>query len=893
LTVSIVLIFTIAVGITGYLAFLNSQNVAYELTGELLNQITDRIEQHLEIYLHVPHSINLEIQDSITQGELNLTDNVRLKQHFQVLSYRFNTSTAICYGNEEDGNYTIVSSVGAPGVAVGTDRFWGFSDKATNNSFLEFKIDQNGQVLEKTLNLSNYDPRIRPWYKTAVLAGGPAWAPIYMWLEGVVSIDAVSPVYNEKNKLLGVLDTSLTLTGISDFLKGLHISEHGEAFIIDRSGLLIASSKISKPYVLDNSELVRLSALDCNNSVIKSTVEYLTQQNKNGLNETTNEQFSIDIQNERQFVEVTPYKDPYGLDWLIIVVIPESDFMGNVNKETQVSLFLIIISIICAIIICILLAHWITSPILSLNKSVKAYAEGDWTSRTYLNRQDELGELSESFNQMADQLEKNINSLRTSKEQYQNLFHSSADAILFFSDAKMIDINRSGEKMLSVSKDKCVGKSITDIIGNMGFDIGIIEKVVSSDIPEYHETVISRNLSGSGQFINVRISKVPSKEKNLKLVHMRDITEQRKAIISITEQESLCEFYSRIEMILQFLPDPTYVIDSNGYVLFWNKAIEQLTGLTSEEIKKSGELKSVDPFYKFGKPGLVSIALDPDLQSEAVYPNLEWSKDVVRASIWVEIQGEKRFLLLTATRLYDKSGQIDGAIESIRDITPRKLVEDSLIIANKKLNLLSSITRHDIQNKVTIVKSFVVLLEEFDMNSEQKSYIEAIKRSMLSIDHIIGFTKTYEELGLKVPVWQDVGESFDKAVKRVDYGDVVIHNEIRGISILVDPLFETVCYNLIENAIRHGKGLTKIEITTVETADNLIISVEDNGCGVSEDEKEMIFEKGYGKNTGFGLFLTREILEISGITISENGQEGSGCRFEIAVPKGKFRREID
>ena len=160
---------------------------------------------------------------------------------------------------------------------------------------------------------------------------------------------------------------------------------------------------------------------------------------------------------------------------------------------------------------------------------------------------------------------------------------------------------------------------------------------------------------------------------------------------------------------------------------------------------------------------------------------------------------------------------------------------------------------------------------------------------MAEIEHFVSFTKTYQELGLKVPVWKDVGEVCRKAAKDVDLGSVTVHNTIVGISILADPLLEKVCYNLIENAIRHGEGLTEISISAEEKPEGLIISVEDNGSGVPDENKEIIFERGFGKNTGYGLFLTREILSISDILITERGTFGASCRFEILVPKGKYR----
>jgi signal transduction histidine kinase len=247
-----------------------------------------------------------------------------------------------------------------------------------------------------------------------------------------------------------------------------------------------------------------------------------------------------------------------------------------------------------------------------------------------------------------------------------------------------------------------------------------------------------------------------------------------------------------------------------------------------------------------------------------------------------------KYISAIAACLYDSTGTIIGAIETIRDITTLKQAEEALLVANNKLNLLSSITRHDILNKIMISKAYLSFIEEIDLNPDQKTYMDAIKRSLSEIEHFVSFSKTYQELGMKVPEWQDVGEIFRRAEKEIDTGNITVNIAISGIFILVDPLFEKVCYNLIENAIRHGEKLTRIDITSYEASTGLLIKIKDDGVGIPDDQKKLIFERGFGKNTGYGLFLTREILSISSITISEQGSFGDGCLFVIDVPKGKY-----
>jgi len=211
--------------------------------------------------------------------------------------------------------------------------------------------------------------------------------------------------------------------------------------------------------------------------------------------------------------------------------------------------------------------------------------------------------------------------------------------------------------------------------------------------------------------------------------------------------------------------------------------------------------------------------------------------------------------------------------------------------ANVKLNLLSSITRHDILNQLTALKGYLELseLSPGEPGLLQK-YHEREMKIADSIQHQILFTREYQDIGVKDPLWQDVNLSLIRAKGRLDLGNVTVTLDRTDLEIYADPLFDKVFYNLIDNALSYGgEKLTTIRITTRESDDGLVIICEDDGAGISETDKKRLFERGYGKHTGLGLYLCREILQITGISIAETSAPGSGARFEIHVPKGAFR----
>jgi len=249
-------------------------------------------------------------------------------------------------------------------------------------------------------------------------------------------------------------------------------------------------------------------------------------------------------------------------------------------------------------------------------------------------------------------------------------------------------------------------------------------------------------------------------------------------------------------------------------------------------------------------------------------------------------------------------GEIPFLLTTMVDITERKNLEEemkfheqeltqfskSLATANRKLNLLSSITRHDINNQLTVQMGYLEILEDTQLNPSQDEYFMKVSTAAKRISAMIQFTKEYESIGVNAPVWQDTRTLVDTAVKQAPLGKVVVKNDLpAGIEVFADPLVVKVCYNLMDNAVRYGGKITTIRFSGEESVDDYLIVCEDDGDGIVAAEKEKIFERGFGKNTGLGLALSREILSITGITITETGEPGKGARFEMTVPKGAWR----
>jgi PAS domain S-box-containing protein len=241
-------------------------------------------------------------------------------------------------------------------------------------------------------------------------------------------------------------------------------------------------------------------------------------------------------------------------------------------------------------------------------------------------------------------------------------------------------------------------------------------------------------------------------------------------------------------------------------------------------------------------------------------------------------------------RVKERTEELLKANEELKgEIQERKRFETAIQLANRKLNTLSSITRHDILNQITAIVMYLSLTEELVADPEVIANLKKIEQITQLIQTQIRFTRDYQDIGAGAPQWQDVPIVITASIADLDLEGIRVETDLDTIQIYADLLLGKVFYNLIENSIRHGEKVTTIRFTYTETDTGILILCEDDGVGVPAMAKERIFKREYYRNTGYGLFLAEEILSITGISVHETGEPGRGARFEISVPKGAFR----
>ncbi|MBD2302184.1 response regulator [Nostoc sp. FACHB-87] len=415
LVVPFVLQVITAVGLTGYLSLRNGQKAVNELASRLLTEVSGRIDQHLDSYMLVPQKVVILTSDVIEMGLLDLQDKQQLGKFFWRRLKSFNIGYILLGFQTGDyiatgylfGDHRITIDELAPNNYQGSNHLYSWS---TDNQGNRIKIVQdNGEFIAKN----------EGWYAEAANQGKPTWSPVYNWLVPPfnLSIAASHPIYDSKKKLLGVIAAEQRLSQISDFLGQLKVSQTGRTFIIEHNGLLIASSSDEQPFSLQNQKPQRLLASKSKDPLIKATANYLTTHFGSFEKISDSQQMDFLLQGQRQFVQITPWRDEWGLDWLMVVVVPEEDFMAQINANTHTTILLCLLALGLAIILGVYTSEWITQPILQLSQASEAIANGKLDQKVQESQVEELQILAQSFNMMATQLRESFNALSKTNEE--------------------------------------------------------------------------------------------------------------------------------------------------------------------------------------------------------------------------------------------------------------------------------------------------------------------------------------------------------------------------------------------------------------------------------------------------------------------------------------------
>ncbi|KAF1075929.1 hypothetical protein MKMG_01618 [Methanogenium sp. MK-MG] len=219
--------------------------------------------------------------------------------------------------------------------------------------------------------------------------------------------------------------------------------------------------------------------------------------------------------------------------------------------------------------------------------------------------------------------------------------------------------------------------------------------------------------------------------------------------------------------------------------------------------------------------------------------------------------------------------------------------DEAIHEAQKKIAMLSSVTRHDILNQVTVIRMLFDIMEmtgDVPADSDTWVQLSKINDAAITIERQIGFTRDYEDLGSQPPVWQHIGDLVTRMAATSEFSHLTVACSCHNLTVYADPMLERVVHELFTNAVRHGGDVTSLTVSCRTNMDGTaVIDVSDDGVGIADDRKQKIFSHGIGIKTRYGLYLSREILSVTGITIREIGTEGTGAVFSLSVPQQNWK----
>jgi len=335
------------------------------------------------------------------------------------------------------------------------------------------------------------------------------------------------------------------------------------------------------------------------------------------------------------------------------------------------------------------------------------------------------------------------------------------------------------------------------------------------------------------------------------------------------------------ENIVDTVREPLLVLNHNLTVISASHSFYQNFQTTPFEIEGKNLTDIGD--HQWNIPHVIS-------RLRTIIPAKTSMQDIMVNQVFSGI-GE-RTIILNARLIAGKNMMEDFILLAIEDVSELNRTKEAFQEANKKLKLLSGLTRHDIVNHISAMSMTLGLMEGESDLEVIHSRLSMAAKICEKMESIIGFTKEYDSFGTISSGWQGVHQTIVSAVSEIALKGITFENQIyEDIEIYAEPILRKVFATLIENSVRHGKKASWIRYSGKEMEGVYYLSCEDNGVGIQAEQKELIFDHGYGQHTGIGLFLAREILSITGLSIRECGIEGEGAIFEISVPSGKFRRK--
>jgi diguanylate cyclase (GGDEF)-like protein len=405
LTLPFILQVMTIVSLVGYLSYQNAQHSIEDVTTQMMDAVSKRVEQKVNSYLETARIANQMNSDSVRRGALDLDldhPNPQVEQFLWQQMQLFRNLTWISLGTEAGNTMGAWRPREDQGVQIS------ISNRSTQHYGTYYATNERGKLTDLLkIERPAYDPRPRPWYKAAIAAKRAVWTPIYAgFTPGTIFIASSQPLYDQNGSLVGVSGIDISLLEIQRFLVQTPVSRSGQIFLIERSGLLVASSSQEQSFrLVSGKSPQRVNVLDSQTPLIRVTAQSLLQQVRDFKTIQQPQNFYFKSNRQGEFVKALPFSMGRGIDWLIIIVVPETDVMAQIHAGTQTTLLLCLAALIAVILFNTLMSRWLVKPIKDLSQASQKIARGDFNHQVQAPNIRELSTLANSFTQMSQELQ--------------------------------------------------------------------------------------------------------------------------------------------------------------------------------------------------------------------------------------------------------------------------------------------------------------------------------------------------------------------------------------------------------------------------------------------------------------------------------------------------------
>ncbi len=467
------------VSLTGWLSWKNGQKTVHNLTQQLISEVGQQVDSHLKSYFEAPVEI---AQTNLELAKLGIIDFDNLSTASRFFWSQLKQHPEISYVNYalQDGRF-----VGAgrwlPGQVISVDEV----SAQTQWKLHAYQPDTQGYH-RKLLSAEAYKPSEEDWYKETVSAGKLRWASIEPETTGETPYIAASvnaPLYDRNHRLLGIMGADLMLTQVQTFLQGLSFGKSGKIFVVERNGLLVADSSHFQPFKVKEKDVQRLHVLESPDPAIRSIAKALQESVPEFLSTQHSQSLTLQVKGQNQFIQVQPWRDPYGLDWLVIIAVPESAFMKQIDANTRITILLSLGALVAASLLGIYTSAAIARPILNLSKSSQALAQGNLDQQISIEGVQEIRTLAQGFNTMSQQLRLSFDQLfqAANHDPLTKLLNRSAfqaemtRIILQSTQSELTGRSRQPEAFGLLFLDLDYFKLINDSLGHLIGDLLLVE----------------------------------------------------------------------------------------------------------------------------------------------------------------------------------------------------------------------------------------------------------------------------------------------------------------------------------------------------------------------------------------------------------------------------------